>query len=251
MLQYNTCKEGTGQYGVWHRYAVKHNGCDYSLFATDFLHDKLKHYGKGDEISIMKVRANDGKLESRITWDVVPTNGTQAKHLDSPYDEKTTPREAEQVPTKDYWENKDDLTQYRIMKGQSWNLAMQSLGVYPTKAKSWLKGFQEIVKRQEQILLAMTDVFALAKAHLESAGAIPHLANIWRKYEPKWKRELSENEITELMGIAAEVKKKLVAEIEPEQTVEYADTEIEEAEFEETAIKDEIYTVADDTELPF
>jgi len=51
---FDSPKEGTNDYGIWHRYALKHNGEEVGLFATDALHAKLMNFTVGDRVNIRK-----------------------------------------------------------------------------------------------------------------------------------------------------------------------------------------------------
>ena len=73
---YDTPKSGTNNYGAWHLYGVRNNGREVGIFATDYLHDKLQYYRKGDVVNIRKEEVDGGK----IAWNVIPQEGTQAKN---------------------------------------------------------------------------------------------------------------------------------------------------------------------------
>ena len=73
---YDTPKSGTNNYGAWHLYGVRDNGREVGIFATDYLHDKLQYYRKGDVVNIRKEEIDGGK----IAWNVIPQEGTQTKN---------------------------------------------------------------------------------------------------------------------------------------------------------------------------
>lgn len=73
---YDTPKSGTNNYGAWHLYGVKNNGKEVGIFATDYLHDKLQYYRKGDVVNIRKENVDGGK----IAWNVIPQEGTNVKN---------------------------------------------------------------------------------------------------------------------------------------------------------------------------
>jgi hypothetical protein len=220
MLLSNTYKEGVkqndkGEVWTWYRYEIKYDGEEFTIWAQNYigLHDRLKFYGKGDQMTIFGQDQDSGPAE----WSLIPLDGTEIKHLDTPNNEKVIPKEVEQKPTKDYWENKDDLTQYRITKGQAWNLAFKSWELFPHESnkkevKTWDTMLKHITKRANQIHFAMSDTYSVAKNHLASANSIPHLENTWEKYKLKWERELTQEEMIELQEYADWVKEKLAEE---------------------------------------
>jgi len=59
---YDNPREGTNDYGVYHRYAFKYNGDEVGLFATDALHAKLAMFHKGDRVNIRKEEYEPGKF---------------------------------------------------------------------------------------------------------------------------------------------------------------------------------------------
>ena len=73
---YDTPKTGSNNYGNWYLYGVKHDGADKGIFATEYLHDKLRFYRKGDKVNIRKDDAGNGK----VVWNVVPEDGTNFKN---------------------------------------------------------------------------------------------------------------------------------------------------------------------------
>ena len=90
-FQYDEHREGKykdpkeGQQDTWYRYSfIKDNVKDLSFFASLTLHNILKHYKKGDIVSILK----DEYEPNKIRWIVDPQNGTPKRHEDLP-EEKT------------------------------------------------------------------------------------------------------------------------------------------------------------------
>tara|TARA_R100000995_G_scaffold84755_1_gene64656 strand:- start:191 stop:691 length:501 start_codon:yes stop_codon:yes gene_type:complete len=73
---YDTPKTGTNNYGNWYLYGVRHEGSEKGIFATDYLHDKLQYYRKGDKVNIRKEQTSSGK----IAWNVTPEEGTTVKN---------------------------------------------------------------------------------------------------------------------------------------------------------------------------
>ena len=91
-FQYDEHREGKykdpkeGQHDTWYRYSfIKDNIKDLSLFASLTLHNILKHYKKGDIVSILK----DEYEPNKIKWIVDPQNGTPKRHEDLPEKKET------------------------------------------------------------------------------------------------------------------------------------------------------------------
>ena len=185
-------------------WGVKVDGEEMTVFATEYLNGSLMKYGKGDKLTITKEVKDD-----KTQWNVVPDeSATQEIQKNGKMDE---------APTQEYWENKDDLRQYQISRGQAWNLAFASLDICPVKdgnkKASWETVIDIVAIRADQILAKMTDYYSLARIHLEMAKSVPHLENIWRKYAGKWQRELTEAEFEGITAIAADIKERLIEEL--------------------------------------
>tara|TARA_R110000744_G_scaffold11977_3_gene36035 strand:+ start:99 stop:572 length:474 start_codon:yes stop_codon:yes gene_type:complete len=75
-FMFDNCKHGKSDYGDWNLYGMKNEGQDVSLFATDLLHDKMKHYSTGDIIEIAKNETDQGRIE----WVITPKEGTALKN---------------------------------------------------------------------------------------------------------------------------------------------------------------------------
>ena len=186
-------------------YGVKVDGEEKTIFISEYLNSIIGKYGKGDKLTITKEVKDD-----KTQWNVVPDeSATQEIQKNGKMDE---------APTQEYWENKDDLRQYQISRGQAWNLAFASLDVCPAKDEKYIEARWETVIdtvaiRADQILAKMTDYFSLAQVHLEMAKSVPHLENIWRKYAGKWQRELTEAEFEGITAIAADIKERLIEEL--------------------------------------
>ena len=86
-FQYDDCTEGKypepkeGQHDTWYRYSfIQNNVKDWGFFPSLTLHNILKHYKKGDIVSILK----DEYEPNKIKWIVTPQNGTPKRHEDLP-----------------------------------------------------------------------------------------------------------------------------------------------------------------------
>jgi len=190
-------------------WGVKVDGEEMTVFATEYLNGSLMKYGKGDKLTITKEVKDD-----KTQWNVVPDESAMTSRQEIQKNGKM-----DEAPTKQYWENKDDLRQYQISRGQAWNLAFASLDVCPAKDEKYIEARWETVIdtvaiRADQILAKMTDYFSLARIHLEMAKSVPHLENIWRKYAGKWQRELTEAEFEGITAIAADIKENIMATME-------------------------------------
>lgn len=73
---YDSPKTGTNNYGNWYLYGVRHEGSEKGIFATDYLHDKLQYYRRGDKVNIRKEQTSNGK----VAWNVIPQEGTNTKN---------------------------------------------------------------------------------------------------------------------------------------------------------------------------
>jgi len=189
-------------------WGVKVDGEEMTVFATEYLNGSLMKYGKGDKLTITKEVKDD-----KTQWNVVPDESAMTSRQEIQKNGKM-----DEAPTQEYWENKDDLRQYQISRGQAWNLAFASLEICPVKdgnkKAKWDTLRKEVSIRANQILAAMTDYFKSARDHLELADSIPHLENVWRKYAGKWQREMTEDEYETLAAIAGDIKDILIKETE-------------------------------------
>ena len=193
-------------------YGVKVDGEEKTIFISEYLNSIIGKYGKGDKLTITKEVKDD-----KTQWNVVPDESAMTSRQEIQKNGKM-----DEAPTKQYWENKDDLRQYQISRGQAWNLAFASLDVCPVKDEKYIKARWETVIdtvaiRADQILAKMTDYYSLARIHLEMAKSVPHLENIWRKYAGKWQRELTEAEFEGITAIAADIKERLIEELADEE----------------------------------
>jgi len=104
---FDSPKEGTNDFGMWHRYALKHNGNEVGLFATDALHAKLMNFTTGDRVNIRKEEYEPNKYG----WNVIPEEGTPARNTGTPSNingsYKSTPS-ATTVETRQYYKNQND-----------------------------------------------------------------------------------------------------------------------------------------------
>jgi len=195
-------------------WGVKVDGEEMTVFATEYLNGSLMKYGKGDKLTITKEVKDD-----KTQWNVVPDESAMTSRQEIQKNGKM-----DEAPTQEYWENKDDLRQYQISRGQAWNLAFASLDICPVKdgnkKASWETVIDIVAIRADQILAKMTDYFSLARIHLEMAKSVPHLENIWRKYAGKWQRELTEAEFEGITAIAADIKERLIEELADDEEVD-------------------------------
>ena len=195
-------------------YGVKVDGEEKTIFISEYLNSIIGKYGKGDKLTITK-EVKDDKTQWNVVLDESDEPATQEIQKNGKMDE---------APTQEYWENKDDLRQYQISRGQAWNLAFASLDVCPVKdgnkKASWETVIDIVAMRADQILAKMTDYFSLARIHLEMAKSVPHLENIWRKYAGKWKRELTEAEFEGITAIPADIKETIMEELADDEEVD-------------------------------
>ena len=199
-------------------WGVKVDDEEMTVFATEYLNGIFSKYGKGDKLTITKeVKRVDG--DDKTQWNVVLDESDEPATQEIQKNGKM-----DEAPTQEYWENKDDLRQYQISRGQAWNLAFASLDVCPVKdgnkKASWETVIDIVAMRADQILAKMTDYFSLARIHLEMAKSVPHLENIWRKYAGKWKRELTEAEFEGITAIAADIKETIMEELADDDEVD-------------------------------
>ena len=104
---YNEPKEGTNDYGVWHRYALKYKGDEVCLFATDALHSKLAMFHKGDKVNIRKEEYEPGKFG----FNVIPEEGTPVRNGSTPEgidDSYKAEPNASEKERRHYYESKTD-----------------------------------------------------------------------------------------------------------------------------------------------
>jgi len=195
-------------------YGVKVDGEEKTIFISEYLYSIIGKYGKGDKLTITK-EVKDHETQ----WNVVPDESAMTSRQEIQKNGKM-----DEAPTQEYWENKDDLRQYQISRGQAWNLAFASLDICPVKdgnkKASWETVIDIVAIRADQILAKMTDYFSLARIHLEMAKSVPHLENIWRKYAGKWQRELTEAEFEGITAIAADIKERLIEELADDEEVD-------------------------------
>jgi len=104
---YDSPKEGTNDYGMWHRYALKHNGNEVGLFATDALHAKLMNFTTGDRVNIRKEEYEPNKYG----WNVIPEEGTPVRNGPTPEgidDSYKSAPSATTVETRQYYKSQND-----------------------------------------------------------------------------------------------------------------------------------------------
>ena len=104
---YDSPKEGTNEHGIWHRYALKHNGNEVGLFATDALHAKLMNFTTGDRVNIRKEEYSSNKFG----WNVIPEEGTPVRNGSTPEgidDSYKAAPSATTVETRQYYKTQND-----------------------------------------------------------------------------------------------------------------------------------------------
>lgn len=83
-LLYDTPIVGESQYGSYRMYAVESNGEQYSYFAPELVHEKLKELKKGESAIITKLAAQRGN-KVVTTYDVqVPKNVSVSNNSNTP-----------------------------------------------------------------------------------------------------------------------------------------------------------------------
>ena len=76
-LLFNECVKGQSRYGDYFLYMVKdQSGVEYSLFAPEEVHEKLKDLRKGDRFSLTKEAGQNGK-KIVIKFSVIKTESRQ------------------------------------------------------------------------------------------------------------------------------------------------------------------------------
>ncbi len=195
-------------------WGVKVDGEEMTVFATEYLNGSLMKYGKGDKLTITKEVKDD-----KTQWNVVPDESAMTSRQEIQKNGKM-----DEAPTQEYWENKDDLRQYQISRGQAWNFAMASLEQCPikdgTKKAKWDMVLNVVAIRAAQALASMTDYFFHAQIHLEMAESEQHLENICSSMFGRWKRELTEAEFEGITAIAADIKVTIIEELADDEEVD-------------------------------
>ena len=124
---FDTPIEGTNSYGIYHLYALDVNGVESGLFATDALHDKLRHFTKGDMVNIRKEEYETNKF----AFNVIPEEGTPPRFAGTPNgmndSYKSTPT-ATTTETRQYQSKQNDDRTQDIHRQVCLKLAVQSLG---------------------------------------------------------------------------------------------------------------------------
>ena len=76
-LLFDECVKGQSRYGDYFLYMVKdQSGVEYSLFAPEEVHEKLKDFRKGDRFSLTKEAGQNGK-KIIIKFSVIKTESKQ------------------------------------------------------------------------------------------------------------------------------------------------------------------------------
>lgn len=199
---YDKCKEGTSDYGLWHRYAVRCNGEECGLFASDTLHEILQDYKKNDSVLLVKEKHGDDP----VRWNVTPCDAASARHAVEAEGKQPQGSETESSdkPDQEYWESKDDLKAYLIARGQSWNLAFQHIRMLLTPEQvETLGGDSKMLEMinywADRILVGLTDHYAGALVHVNTAKNLFHLNSIWKRYCRIWRRLLDQQDIDKLI----------------------------------------------------
>ena len=124
---YDNPREGTNDYGVYHRYAFKYNGDEVGLFATDALHSKLAMFHKGDRVNIRKEEYEPGKFG----FNVIPEEGTPIRNGSTPEgidDSYKAEPNASEKERRNYYASKTDDKTKDIHRQVCLKLAVQSMG---------------------------------------------------------------------------------------------------------------------------
>jgi len=193
-LNYDQPKQGTSQYGDWYMYSVEHEGEEKVFFATPFLHDKLKHYGKDDTITIQKMEVGGGKVE----WNIFPDGETPVKR-DRGNSLKPELNKESQKSSQD-WDLINAKKSYDIHKQVCLKLAV---GLEKEKVD-----YKRVGKNMDRLLAVLNNDYARALSHLASATNLFNLEAIWAKYQHIWKEILTENEFKLLQEDYSEETKK-------------------------------------------
>jgi len=187
-LMYDSPKSGEGQYGTWYRYAIMHDGVEKCIFATEFLNDKLQHYGKGDVINVRKEETEDGKIQ----WNVIPEDGTDVKR-DRGVSAGTNgvPVNTPTPQPQPDWHHINTAKSYDIHKQVCLKLAIQLEHGKKTD-------FKRIAKNMDRLISVLEDDYARAEGHITSASNIYHLQAIWAKYAQVWVDTLTQDQLGHL-----------------------------------------------------
>ena len=172
-LNYDSPKTGNSQYGDWFMYSVGHDGEEKVFFATKFLHDKIKHYGKGDTITIEKMEVDGGKIE----WNVFPDGDTPVKRDRGESADKGVP-ESNEVTKPQNWDMINAKKSYDIHKQVCLKLAV---GLEKEKVD-----FTRVAKNMDRFMAVLTNDFSRAMEHLKSASNPFESNAIWSKYSKIW-----------------------------------------------------------------
>ena len=191
-------KQGENKYGEWWLFSVEYRGEKYSLFPDHELYTMIKNFPKNTQIKI-KTITKDGKL---LRWEV-----KDIKQMES--QEQSPERIKTQNITSDneYWEAKEDMKNYLIGIGQSWNWAAQ---LYPDET------IEVISYEADRILFELSNHFGRAIRHLKTAKNKFHLKYIFNKYQKIWGRHLTKHEMNILIEKAKEIKTKFEEQEENE-----------------------------------
>ena len=174
---------------MWHLFKEK------VFFATPFLHDKLKHYGKDDTITIQKMEVGGGKVE----WNIFPDGETPVKR-DRGNSLKPELNKESQKSSQD-WDLINAKKSYDIHKQVCFKLAV---GLEKDKVD-----YKRVGKNMDRLLAVLNNDYARANSHLASASNLFNLEAIWAKYSEVWADTLTDNEFKLLEGDYQTVEEKL------------------------------------------
>ena len=140
-FKFDTPQTGNGQYGEWNRYGVEHKGEESSFFASPGLHNRIKSYGQGDTIKIVKRMVN-----GKTSWDIKKIGGSTA-------------------PTANGMMTSDARTK-DIHRQVCLKLAVESIGVkakatdaYYKEVKSRMEGFIAVLDPEDAVIDTVKEVF--------------------------------------------------------------------------------------------
>ena len=193
-LLYDSPKSGEGQYGTWYRYAVNHDGEEKCIFATEYLNDKLGHYGKGDKIIVIKEETDDGKIQ----WNVIPEGEVKRDRGETAGNKGVPVNNPTPQPQPD-WHHINTAKSYDIHKQVCLKLAVGLEGDKKTD-------FKRIAKNMDRLISLLEDDYARAEGHIRSATNIFHLTAIWGKYVQVWVDTLTQDQLGHLEVIKNEMK---------------------------------------------
>jgi len=194
VLSFNQPKTGENDGRQWFMYGVEHDGEKKIIFAQPELHDKLKHYQKGDKLTIEQI--------DKYVWNVIPF-GDVKRDRGVAAGAKGIPANKEVVqPAKaENWDLINAKKSYNIHKQVCLKLAV---GLEKDKVD-----YKRVAKNMDRLLAVLNNDYARANSHLASASNLFNLEAIWAKYSEVWADTLTDNEFKLLEGDYQTVEEKL------------------------------------------